>query len=144
MNSLTSFTRSILPLLVLILVPSLVSAADIKVRIVGLEAGGGEVWAALFANAEAYAADDRSQGHAVSAEGGSVEVVFTDLAPGTYGISVFQDVNSNEKIDTNFLGIPKERYGFSNNARGSFGPPDFEQFSFVVGDESIVLEIEIR
>lgn len=48
------------------------------------------------------------------------------LLPGSYAVAVFHDANSNGKLDTNFLGIPTEAYGFSNNARGSFGPPDFK------------------
>ena len=36
----------------------------------------------------------------------------------------------NEKLDTNFFGIPKEQFGFSNNAKGRFGPPSFESASF--------------
>jgi uncharacterized protein (DUF2141 family) len=141
---MTRSTRFFLPFLILILVPLLTNAADVKVRIVGLEAGEGEARAALFSSAAAFAADDRSQGQAMSVKSDTAEIVFLDLAPGTYGISVFQDMNANEKIDTNFLGIPKERFGFSNNARGSFGPPAFEDFSFVVGSEPIVLEIELR
>jgi uncharacterized protein (DUF2141 family) len=140
-------TRSIffiLPLLILMLVPLFANAADVKVRIVGLAAGEGEVRVALFSSAAAFAADDPSQGQVLSVKGDTVEVVFMDLAPGTYGISVFQDMNVNEKLDKNFLGIPKERFGFSNNARGSFGPPGFEDFSFVVGDEPIVLDIELQ
>jgi uncharacterized protein (DUF2141 family) len=47
------------------------------------------------------------------------------LQPGSYAVAVYHDANANGKLDTNFLGIPTEVYGFSNNARGTFGPPDF-------------------
>ena len=42
-------------------------------------------------------------------------------------ITVFHDVNKNEKLDTNFFGLPIEPYGFSKDARGLLGPPDFNQ-----------------
>jgi len=41
---------------------------------------------------------------------------------GKYAVSVFHDENSNGKLDTNFLGIPREGVGASNNAKGHFGP----------------------
>lgn len=49
------------------------------------------------------------------------------LPEGKYGIIAFHDTNGNEKLDTNFLGVPEEPYGFSNNARGLVSKPDFEE-----------------
>jgi uncharacterized protein (DUF2141 family) len=56
--------------------------------------------------------------------------VFEDLPPGTYGISAFHDRNDNQKLDTNLIGVPVEDYGASNNARGVFGPPKFDDARF--------------
>lgn len=56
--------------------------------------------------------------------------MFKNLAPGKYAIRIFHDQNSNGKLDTNLLGIPKERFGFSNNVMGKYGPPDFEEQLF--------------
>jgi uncharacterized protein (DUF2141 family) len=56
--------------------------------------------------------------------------VFEDLTPGTYGISAFHDRNDNQKLDTNLIGVPVEDYGASNNARGVFGPPKFDDARF--------------
>ena len=59
-----------------------------------------------------------------SSNGQSLIVHFKDLPPGEYAAVAFQDVNGNGILDKNFLGIPKEPYGFSNGARGSAsGPP---------------------
>lgn len=55
------------------------------------------------------------------------EVKFENIKKGTYSFSFYHDVNSNKKLDTNFLGIPKEPYGFSNNQAGRFGPPSFKE-----------------
>lgn len=57
---------------------------------------------------------------------------YTDLTPGNYSVEAFHDQNNNGKLDTNPFGIPREPYGFSNNVRGSFGPPDFELTLFQV------------
>ena len=54
-----------------------------------------------------------------------------EIPPGTYAIGVDIDENENMKLDTNFLGIPKEQYGFSNNTK-AFGTPKFEAASFVI------------
>lgn len=49
--------------------------------------------------------------------------VFEKLLAGEYHIRCFHDENGNRSMDTNFMGIPKEGYGFSNNAKGFMGPP---------------------
>lgn len=49
------------------------------------------------------------------------------LPSGKYGVVAFHDLNGNEELDTNFIGIPTEPYGFSNNARAMLSKPDFEE-----------------
>ena len=56
----------------------------------------------------------------------------TMLPHGEYALTLFIDFNGNKKIDKNFLGIPKEQYGFSNNVMGRMAPPTFDQAKFVV------------
>jgi uncharacterized protein (DUF2141 family) len=59
------------------------------------------------------------------------------LPPGKYAVSCFHDEDNNGKLTTNLFGIPQERYGFSNNARGKFGPPPLKDQLFQVdGDTS--------
>jgi len=47
-----------------------------------------------------------------------------------YSVSVYYDLDENGELNTGFLGIPSEPVGFSNNAKGSFGPPSFEDTKF--------------
>lgn len=70
-------------------------------------------------------------------------VTFKDLPKGMYAISMFHDENDNNKLDTNFLGIPKESYGCSNNAKGFFGPPKWEQAKFEIRNKDITQNIQI-
>ena len=73
------------------------------------------------------------------------EIVFmVDALPrGEYAVRVMHDVNGNGKLDTNIAGIPKEPYGFSNNARGNFGPPTFADAKFTInGDTAIAITME--
>jgi uncharacterized protein (DUF2141 family) len=55
---------------------------------------------------------------------------FEGVRPGVYGISAYHDENANGKLDTNVLGMPTEDYGASRDARGTFGPPRFEDAKF--------------
>ena len=62
---------------------------------------------------------------------------------GTYGIKIFIDKNNNNKFDFNIIGIPKEQYGFSNDASALLGPPDFKNASFdVVNDKTIFIKMK--
>ncbi|CAG5007275.1 hypothetical protein DYBT9275_04010 [Dyadobacter sp. CECT 9275] len=55
-----------------------------------------------------------------------------ELEPGKYALAVYHDLNGNNELDKNFIGIPKEPYGFSNNFRPRFSPPKFEDCAFDV------------
>ena len=71
-------------------------------------------------------------------------LLIDDLEESNYAIAIFHDKNSNDKFDT-FFSIPKEKFGFSNNARVFLGPPKFEDASIFVGQNSIVeIMIELR
>ena len=54
------------------------------------------------------------------------------LPHGEYAFTLYVDFNGNKKLDKNFLGIPKEQYGFSNNVMGRMSPPTFDQAKFVI------------
>ncbi|MFK7812711.1 MAG: DUF2141 domain-containing protein [Maribacter sp.] len=64
------------------------------------------------------------------AEEGHTRIEITDLPDGKYAISLFHDKNGNKKLDTNFIGIPKEPLGFSIGKLKTFGPPSFDECSF--------------
>ena len=81
-------------------------------------------------------------GRVVKANGKEITVVFENLKPGTYAISVIHDENENTELDTK-MWIPKEGIGFSNNVMGNFGPPSFEKASFTVTDEK-TLNIKLK
>jgi uncharacterized protein (DUF2141 family) len=59
-------------------------------------------------------------------------VVLKNLKPGKYAFKYFHDENDDEKLNTNVIGMPKEGYGFSNNAKGTFGIPSFDKMVFEV------------
>lgn len=71
------------------------------------------------------------------------QVVLRDLAPGKYAIKAFLDLNNNQKLDKNLVGMPKEPYGFSNDATGHFGPPKIEDTLFDIRDTGKKLVIHL-
>ncbi|MEQ9308486.1 MAG: DUF2141 domain-containing protein [Balneolaceae bacterium] len=73
-----------------------------------------------------------------------VQWVVPELPFGEYAIAVYHDKNRNGKLDTNLLGIPKESYGFSNNARGRFGPASWKEAKFEIQEKSTIHKIEIK
>jgi uncharacterized protein (DUF2141 family) len=79
-------------------------------------------------------------GKVVPVRGKAVKVIFDDLDPGSYGISIIHDLNDNGELDTNALGIPKEGFGFGNNAMGMFGPPSFDKASVTI-DHGLVHQV---
>jgi uncharacterized protein (DUF2141 family) len=66
----------------------------------------------------------------VPASGGAVSVTIPGLAPGRYAVAVFHDADSNGELTLWPVGLPREAYGFSRNARGRFGPPAFDAAAF--------------
>ena len=121
----------------LIGLPLSASADNLTVSVNNIKKAG-EIHVAVYDNAEAFEADRGEKGGAAPGitegtiamvEPGSVTYVY-ELPPGTYAIGIFHDVNLNNKMENDFLGVPKEQYGFSNNARAFLGPPAFEAAAF--------------
>jgi acyl-CoA reductase-like NAD-dependent aldehyde dehydrogenase/uncharacterized protein (DUF2141 family) len=66
-----------------------------------------------------------------------------DLPPGTYAVTVYEDLNGNHKLDHNSIGIPHEPVGGSNNPKGRFGPPRFSECAFSLGNGPQNIAIKI-
>jgi len=74
---------------------------------------------------------------------GEVQLVFENIPAGDYAISVMHDVNKNGELDKNPIGIPKEGFGFSNDAFGKFGPPKFKEAKFTLPlDKRLVVTLK--
>ena len=73
-------------------------------------------------------------------EDGKVKITFNDVQPGIYAIMVLHDENDNKRMDFELNGMPKEKYGMSNNPV-SFGPPQFTDAKFEVDEKDLNLQI---
>jgi len=118
----------------------------IHVEIGGLRNDKGKVSCALFSSASDFPKKaDRATARSKSEISNRHAVCeFAGIAPGTYAISVFHDENSNGKLDTNFMGIPSEGVGASNEAKGHFGPPKFDAAAFRFSGGRLDLKITIN
>lgn len=115
------------------------------VKFNGMSSDDGKVIIALC-NSDANYKDHKSPfiGKSISINKNNAIIEFEDLPFGEYAIKAFHDEDANDDLNTNILGIPIEDYGFSNNARGMFGPPSWENAKFELNDNDKVIEIEIK
>lgn len=114
---------------------------SLSVSFEGFKNNKGKVFVALY-NTEASFMKKELTGMTAIINNGKATVVFEGLKSGNYAISSFHDKNDNGKLDTNFIGIPKEPYAFSNNAKGSFGPPKFRSAKFAIKSENKIIKIK--
>jgi uncharacterized protein (DUF2141 family) len=145
-------------------------AADIEIEVRGIKVRTGQVHAALFANAEDFSVDLESHGM-VTGEGKISIGIFTkgnrlprppadfvsapanaktlhlhmgDVAPGTYALGLYQDVNDDGKLDTTLNGTPLEPWGLSNNPRVSGRAPAWSDAQFELPPEGVQLIIDLQ
>jgi uncharacterized protein (DUF2141 family) len=69
---------------------------------------------------------------------------FLDIPPGTYALAVIHDENMNGKLDTNWLGVPREGYGFSNDAKALLSAPAFSAASFQYDGQNLEMTISLH
>lgn len=121
------------------------NAADLTIVLEGAKVDEGVLMVAV---ADSQAAFDNEAPVYVSLilpvrDGGNT-ITLHDIPAGAYAISVFHDADSDGELNANLMGIPTEAYGFSNNARGSFGPPSYENCRFEVENVDVEQRISLR
>lgn len=122
------------------------SSVEIRVVVNGIKPVSGNIGLLLFKSKEGFPGErDKSVMQAkIMVKSSSVEHLFSGLSPGRYAVSIVHDANNNGKLDTNFMGIPKEGYGVSNNAINNFGPPRFDDASFLLGSQDKSIQISVK
>lgn len=118
----------------------------ISIIVNGIASSNGNIMIGVYDNAEQFPDYENAiLGKVIPSKDGSIQCEFPNLSDGKYAIAVWHDENSNQKLDTNWVGIPKEKYGFSNNVFGKFGPPDFEDVMFLIhNNETKKLTINLK
>ena len=117
-----------------LLAPAFASAADLTVRIEGVRSADGDIRVALHRRADGVDFPDSAgivkAAMRSAAKGG--DFLLAGLPPGDYAVAAFHDEDRDGDLNTNLLGMPTEGYGFSNEARGIFGPPGFDAAAFTI------------
>lgn len=133
--------KTLLTFSVGLLLCSGIAAADtgrLTAKITGLTVAQGKVALMIY-----DAQGNEYQEHWLFVEENEVTLTLDDMPLGKYAIKLFHDANNNGTMDTNFLGIPTESFGFSNNPKLGVGEPDLDKLLFdVTSDTSI--EIQTR
>ena len=119
-------------------------AHTLTVEVSNIENNRGQILIGLYNQAEGFTEIDAvfKKGLLRTVDNSTLSYTFTDIPDGEYALSLFHDENSNSELDTNFIGIPKEGYGFSNNVRPVFRPATFEEAKFSIeGDLKVSVKI---
>lgn len=135
-------------LVLLMLIPAAgLDAQNVEVSITGIRSDKGQIALGIFKDQESYQKDEaflEIQFPKKEIINGSMTVSFS-LEPGIYGIALLDDENNNYLMEYNFLGMPKEGFGFSGYYHTGLSKPSFDKFSFVLArGQSKNFKIKVR
>ncbi len=119
----------------------------IHVKILNIKNSNGSIACALFESSEGFPTEFlRSATHImmIKIKDTQARCSFLELPRGRYALAVIHDENSNGKLETNWLGIPTEGYGFSSGATATMSAPSFEDASFSYQGQRLGLSISLN
>lgn len=101
----------------------------IYLEVEGIERVEGNIGILVFSNKDGFpkSAEKAVLKLEVKVTSNRMKIELNNLPFGDYAFSIIHDINSNKKMDVNFIGIPKEPYGFSNNPSTLLGIPNFKE-----------------
>ena len=120
-------------------------AAPLTVIVANVTSTCGTVRVAVYADASTYLDEARAVcKQETPATNGTVTLSFTNAPATSCALAVFHDINGNKTLDKNMVGSPVEPYGFSRNARGTFGPPKFAKTVVALTATNRVINVRIE
>ncbi|WP_422858413.1 DUF2141 domain-containing protein [Flagellimonas sp. S174] len=109
------------------------SQHTLSVTVYNVPSSKGKVSVAMYDSASSFLKfDEVAKSGSASAKEGMTVLTLEDVPEGEYAIALFHDKNGNDVLDTNWLGIPKEKVAFSKAKMRTFGPPKYEDCTFKV------------
>lgn len=117
--------------------------ADLTLKVANIEQVKGKIQVGLYDNAEDFPKGGKGYKKAeIEVDAKTVSYTFEDLPLGEYAIAVHHDLNCDKKLQRNFIGLPKESYGFSQNYKPILSVPDFEDAKFCFdSDKKISIDL---
>ena len=142
---------AILALLLWASLPSLTaqtrSTGTLTVHVNGARNTKGKIGVSLFQSPQGFPEDTskaiRQESVEIDPSTMSTQVVFKNLPQGIYAVSVLHDENGNGKMDKNFVGMPKEGYGASNNPKKKMHAPTFDEAKFSLNSAEQTIEVTL-
>jgi uncharacterized protein (DUF2141 family) len=126
--------------------PGASASGLLRIKVVGARNAKGKIGVALFQGPEGFP-ENRSAARIEQADIDSqtmgAEVIFRDVPPGVYAVSVLHDENMNGKLDKGLFGIPQEGYGASNNPGKKMRAPRFDEAKFSLSAPEQTIEIKL-
>lgn len=111
----------------------------LTVEIEGVQSSSGNINIAIYNKEDGFLKfENVFRSNSAQANTGKTVVQINDLPNGEYALAVFHDENGNNKLDTNWLGIPKEPIGFSQSRMKTFGPPSFKECVFRLSSDKAI------
>ena len=122
------------------------NSSTLTVKMSGFRSDAGVAQVLLFRGKDGFPKDYKKTYQVISSSitNGVSKAVFSGLSAGSYAVSVLHDENWSGKMDTNWVGIPKEGVGTSNNASVLFGPPSYKVSSFEVDAATKTISIKMK
>ena len=125
--------------------PTASHAAELTIRVTGLEKPLGNVGCSLFAGPSGFPMDNSTARVTwQNADAKGVTCRYSDVPEGSYAVSIGHDRNGNKRVDTNFIGVPTEQWGVSGNVRPSLRAPRFDEAAFKVDADAKEVVIDIK
>jgi uncharacterized protein (DUF2141 family) len=109
----------------------------------GLEEMKGKLMVGIY-NSDSTFMKKTFRGFMIDVIDKTLEFSLEDMPSGEYALAVYHDVNENGKLDTGLFGIPTEKYGFSNNAKGYMGAPSFKKSKVVLKNDTVIVRINLH
>ena len=119
----------------------------IHIEILNIKNSTGTVACALFESPDGFPDEYLSKATnvmVIKIRKSQARCTFEEIPPGRHAIAVIHDENMNGLLDTNRIGVPKEGYGFSNDAKARVGAPTFDAASFVYDGRNLELTIKLN
>lgn len=121
------------------------TTTTLEVRILGVEKTKGILEVALFNSRRKWLKKGKAfMQKRVEVDGKDVVVVFENLPKGEYALVSYHDLNSNNKLDKNFLGLPKEPYAMTRKAKSKLRKPYYKEMKFDCTEDHVLLETHLK
>ena len=125
------------------LTPLLSDAATLSIEVEPVVATTGTLQVAIYNNETGFR-KQAVRSVKVAPVAGTTRLQIDDLPAGDYAVMLFHDVNGNDKLDSNLMGIPNEPWGGSVGDKSMFGPPNWNDARFALPEAGLTLRIKLN